>query len=286
MPMRVLPSVGAAAVAVAATVVLAPGASAHGNAPGDNGTIKIHDAKTGAELVKNEPHVCTFYLDAFFFDGLQKADWKIVDQPPTGKEDVVASTGAITLDGSGHGRTGDMTLPDGHYKLLWNFDGEHGKAKQKVFWVDCAAQGGTTTGGTTAGGSTGGGSTAGTTTGGSGDGGTTGGSTTGGSTTGGSDNAGSTSGGSTSGTTTGTTSGSTGGSTAAGGSTSGSTSGGDTSGTASTSSPVAASSSGSTGGSGGSLAETGASVIGVSALAAVLLAVGTVLFRRRGSRQH
>ncbi|HEY3483640.1 MAG TPA: hypothetical protein VGL02_32660, partial [Streptomyces sp.] len=61
--MRVLPSVGAAAVAVAATVLLAPAAYAHGNAPGDNGTIKIHDARTGEELVKNEPHVCTFYLD-------------------------------------------------------------------------------------------------------------------------------------------------------------------------------------------------------------------------------
>ncbi|MBM9504187.1 LPXTG cell wall anchor domain-containing protein [Actinacidiphila acididurans] len=269
--MRVLPSVGAAAVAVAATVVLAPGASAHGNAPGDNGTIKIHDAKTGAELVKNEPHVCTFYLDAFFFDGLQKADWKIVDQPPTGKEDVVASTGAITLDGSGHGRTDDMTLPDGHYKLLWNFDGEHGKAKQKVFWVDCAAEGGTASGGTTDGGSTAG------TTGGSTDGGSTTGTTTGGS------DGGTASGGST----TGTTSGSTGGSTAAGGSTSGSTSGGDTSGTDSTSSPVAASSSGSTGGSGGSLAETGASVAGASVLGVVLLAIGAaVMFRRRGSRQH
>jgi LPXTG-motif cell wall-anchored protein len=185
MPMRVLPPVGAAALAVAATVLLAPAASAHG-APGDNGTIKIHDSKTGEELVKNEPHVCTFYLDAFFFDGLQQADWKIVDQPPTGHDDTIASSGAITLDTAGNGRTGDLTLPkDGHYKLEWDFDGKtKNPRKYKVFWYDCKT--GSTSGGTT-GGSTTGGTTTGGTTGGGTDGGTSvsGGVSTGGSSSGG-----------------------------------------------------------------------------------------------------
>lgn len=140
MPIRVLPPAGAAALAVAASVLLAPAAFAN-DAPGDNGTIKIHDAKTGEELLKNEPHVCAFYLDAFFFDGLQGADWKIVEMPPTGTKDVLATSGAISLDLDGHGRTADMTLPDGHYKLIWNFDGEHGEAKHKVFWTGCAADG-------------------------------------------------------------------------------------------------------------------------------------------------
>jgi hypothetical protein len=135
MAMRVLPLAGAATLVAAVSVLLAPVASA--TAPGDNGTIKIHDAKTGEELVKNEPHVCTFYLDAFHFDGSQQAAWKIVEMPPTGTKGELASSGAITLDAEGHGRTADMTLPDGHYKLEWNFDGEHGKAKQKVFWTDC-----------------------------------------------------------------------------------------------------------------------------------------------------
>jgi len=177
--MRVLPSVGAAAVAVAATVLLAPAASAHTAAPGDNGTVKIHDATTGEELVKNEPHVCRFYLDAFFFDGEQKADWRIVEMPPTGTKGKLATSGELTPGADGHGRTDDMTLPDGHYKLSYTFDDENGKAKQKVFWTDCAddsGSGGTSTGstdgGTGDGGTTDGGTSTGTTGGGTAAGGT------------------------------------------------------------------------------------------------------------------
>jgi hypothetical protein len=244
--MRVSLSLAAAAVAASATFVLAPAASAH-NAPGDNGTIKIHDAKTGEELVKNEPHVCTFYLDAFFFDGRQQAAWKIVDQPPTGHEDVVASTGAITLDAAGHGRTGDLSLPDGHYKLSWNFDGEHGQAKQKVFWVDCADQGGASAGGATSGS----------------DGGSTSGSGSGGST------AGSAGGGASGGVASGGAAGAPAGSPAV----------------ADTSSPAAGG--GSSSQTGGNLAETGASVIGVGGAALVLLVAGAaILLRRRAGRQH
>ncbi|WP_406201547.1 LPXTG cell wall anchor domain-containing protein [Streptomyces sp. NBC_01017] len=134
--------------AVAAAVVLSAPAAAHATAPGDNGTVKIHDATTGEELRKNEPHVCEFYLDAFGFDSVQKVDWHIEAWAPTAavKGETVKS-GALTLDGDGHGRTADMTLADGHYKLFWNFEGEKGSAKHKVFWTDCAdeEQGGGTT---------------------------------------------------------------------------------------------------------------------------------------------
>ncbi|WP_405839600.1 hypothetical protein OG528_17765 [Streptomyces platensis] len=134
--MRPLVSAGTLTAAVAAALLLAP--SAYATAPGDNGTVKIHDAKTGEELRKNEPHVCTFYLDAFGFDGGQQVDWQIESWAPTAdvKGETVKS-GSLTLDGEGHGRTQDQSLPDGHYKLFWNFDGEHGRAKHKVFWTDC-----------------------------------------------------------------------------------------------------------------------------------------------------
>ncbi|MGG7575625.1 hypothetical protein [Streptomyces sirii] len=134
--MRPLVFAGSLTAAVAAPLLLAP--SAYATAPGDNGTVKIHDARTGAELRKNEPHVCTFYLDAFGFDAEQRVDWHIEAWAPTAdvKGETVKS-GALTLDGEGHGRTQDLSLPDGHYKLFWNFDGEHGKAKHKVFWTDC-----------------------------------------------------------------------------------------------------------------------------------------------------
>ncbi|MFF7643684.1 LPXTG cell wall anchor domain-containing protein [Streptomyces canus] len=134
--------------AVASAAFLAVPA-AHATPPGDNGTVKIHDAATGEELRKNEPHVCTFYLDAFGFDAVQEVDWHIEAWAPTAdvKGETVKS-GEITLGSDGHGRTEDLSLPDGHYKLFWNFVGEKGAAKHKVFWTDCADEEGG--GGTTA----------------------------------------------------------------------------------------------------------------------------------------
>ncbi|MFF0082531.1 LPXTG cell wall anchor domain-containing protein [Streptomyces canus] len=144
--MRTLSRVGAVCAVASAAFLVAP--VAHATAPGDNGTVKIHDATTGEELRKNEPHVCTFYLDAFGFDAVQEVDWHIEAWAPTAdvKGETVKS-GEITLDSDGHGRTDDLSLPDGHYKLFWNFEGENGAAKHKVFWTDCEDEEG---GGTTA----------------------------------------------------------------------------------------------------------------------------------------
>jgi hypothetical protein len=133
-------------------VFTAPGAGAQpiaagqgeggGNAPaaknGDNGTVKIHRSTTPVTDRRNQPHVCVFYLDGFGFDPAQAVSWQIKSWPPTGDRSVVAG-GTLTLDSSGNGHTGDMTLQNGHYKLFWTFTGEHGFAKQKVFWVSCAA---------------------------------------------------------------------------------------------------------------------------------------------------
>ena len=143
---------GAALIATVLTLTLAlaaPGAGAQpvapahgGKAPaarnGDNGTVKIHNSATPVTDRRNEPHVCVFYLDAFGFDPGQSVSWQIKSWPPTGNRTVVAS-GVLALDSSGDGHTGDMTLPNGHYKLFWNFNGEKGLAKQKVFWVACGA---------------------------------------------------------------------------------------------------------------------------------------------------
>ena len=123
-----------------------PSATAHshdgGGVPaaknGDNGTVKIHRSTTPVADRRNQPHVCSFYLDAFGFDPGQSVSWQIKSWPPTGDRTVAAS-GVLSLDSNGAGHTGDMTLPDGHYKLFWNFRGEKGFAKQKVFWVACGA---------------------------------------------------------------------------------------------------------------------------------------------------
>ena len=140
---------GAALVTTGITFALgAPGAGArptaappgHGKAPaainGDNGTVKIHNSSTPVTDRRNEPHVCVFYLDAFGFDPGQSVSWQIKSWPPTGNRAVV-DQGTLTLDSAGGGRTSDQALPNGHYKLFWTFAGEHGAAKQKVFWVSC-----------------------------------------------------------------------------------------------------------------------------------------------------
>jgi hypothetical protein len=145
----IVPAGAALTAAVLILALAAPGAGAQpiapargGKAPaarnGDNGTVKIHNSTTPVTDRRNEPHVCVFYLDAFGFDPAQSVSWQIKSWPPTGDRAVVAS-GALALDSSGNGHTGDMTLANGHYKLFWNFAGEHGFAKQKVFWVSCPA---------------------------------------------------------------------------------------------------------------------------------------------------
>ncbi|WP_112470998.1 LPXTG cell wall anchor domain-containing protein [Streptomyces triticisoli] len=143
--MRTPTRVGVLAAACSVALLTVP--VAHAAPPGDNGTVKIHDASTDEELRRNEPHVCTFYLDAFVFDGGQQVNWHIERWAPTaGVKGETVLSDSLTLDASGHGRTEDLSLPDGHYKLFWNFDGQKGSAKHKVFWTDCgdSAEGGTT----------------------------------------------------------------------------------------------------------------------------------------------
>lgn len=138
MPLRVT---FGALLAAGLLAIGAPLASAHSGphaepGGGDNGTVKVHRSTTSAQDMRNQPKVCEFYLVGFHFDGQQAVSWQIKSWPPTGDRTVVKS-GALGLDQDGWGRTEDMSLPDGHYKLYWNFAGEKGRAKQKVFWVRC-----------------------------------------------------------------------------------------------------------------------------------------------------
>ncbi|HEV2088669.1 MAG TPA: hypothetical protein VGR21_10185 [Cryptosporangiaceae bacterium] len=123
--------------AASASAAEPPNAVPAVDAPGDNGDVKIHDVTTDAEDPRNEPKVCEFYLLGLNFDAGQQIRWIIVEGPPFKEDANIVLSGTLTLDDEGEGRTINYTLPDGHYKLYWNFVGENGFAKQKVFKVDC-----------------------------------------------------------------------------------------------------------------------------------------------------
>jgi LPXTG-motif cell wall-anchored protein len=131
-----------AAALTASAALTGTGAAAQPAPPnpapaGDNGTVKVHRSTTAADDPRNEPHVCGFYLAGFNFDPAERVGWRIVEWAPTGSKEAVKINGTLVLDANGHGRTTDLSLADGHYKLYWNFAGENGFAKQKVFWVEC-----------------------------------------------------------------------------------------------------------------------------------------------------
>ncbi|MGW3819459.1 hypothetical protein [Streptomyces sp. NPDC005046] len=119
-------------LAVAGTALL--GAPAAVAAPGDNGDVKVHDSGTGFDDPREDPKVCHFYLDGFNFDPGQQVTWFIVTQPLAA--DGANLRGSLDLP-SGHGRTPELTLPDGQYKLTWRFVGQNGAGKSKVFKVEC-----------------------------------------------------------------------------------------------------------------------------------------------------
>lgn len=105
---------------------------------GNNGDVKIHDTTTAVADHRNEPHVCSFYIDGFNFDGGSSGTWRIERWAPTGSGVQTGGTwGPADSKGNWHSIT--MTLPDGHYKLFFEQTGAPGGEKQKVFWVECTA---------------------------------------------------------------------------------------------------------------------------------------------------
>ncbi|MFC8783742.1 hypothetical protein ACWD6Q_21120 [Streptomyces nigra] len=111
-------------------------------APGDNGTLKVHTApwdgvaRTPYGDAIDEPRVCRFYLDAANFETVTAVTWNIVTAPtvPSG----ATLNGTLNLR-NGIGHTEDLTLPDGQYRLTWEFTGATATNREKTFTVDCRA---------------------------------------------------------------------------------------------------------------------------------------------------
>ena len=121
---------------VAALLLLALGVpSSVAAAPGNNGTLKIHDAFEPDPVIKNEPHVdCPFHAHFFFADPDQEGDWWIQEWSPSDKGTLVWD-GSYDTGSDGEYVTGTISLDAGHYKIFW--EGSTGKTiKHKAFWVD------------------------------------------------------------------------------------------------------------------------------------------------------
>ena len=128
-------------------------ASADPNAPGNNGTIKIHESPGEREpAMANDPHVCLFHIHGFKFDNKSTGEAWIESWPPTGNRTQVWH-GNWSADNTGEWRTADITLANGHYKAYAKQMNEAtpGGDKQKVFWVECGPTGGTGSTGSTGG---------------------------------------------------------------------------------------------------------------------------------------
>ena len=151
--------------------------------PGNKGTVKIHQDTTADDDRRNEPKVCEFRIIGFGFPEDSDIELSIEGHggPNAGTGSFTATIDADDLTDAGDWAIDGPTLPDGMYKLSADNTTAPGKAKHKVFKVDCEEAPAAGTDGTTDEGTTGG-DTGGTTTGGDTTGGTTGGDTPGGTT--------------------------------------------------------------------------------------------------------
>jgi hypothetical protein len=131
-----------AAVLAALLALLVGGmlAGSQAAAPGNDGTVKIHDGASEVEpIVRNQPHVCTFHLHFFFADPAQAGEWEILSWAPTGNRAVVLA-GTYLTDAAGEDRNpaapATYALVEGHYRLQWEGRNER-QIKHKMFWVEC-----------------------------------------------------------------------------------------------------------------------------------------------------
>lgn len=106
---------------------------------GNNGTLKIMDAGSQSEFPDNEPKVCSWFYEGFYFDPTQAGYIEVDGQGQTTYGPVVVAD--VVAGADGYFKSGLQSLPDGHYKatLYEKPVGENGgKSKSKVFKVECS----------------------------------------------------------------------------------------------------------------------------------------------------
>jgi len=135
-----------AALIFAAVMTSGLTSSAFAQAPGNNGTIKVHEQGTPNLTESNDPKVCSFNIEGFSFDAGQTGYLIFTVQggdQPTGQAVGPYAFGPVSADGTFASQY--FNLIDGHYKVtLYGKDSKGQvdynnqlKAKSKVFKVSC-----------------------------------------------------------------------------------------------------------------------------------------------------
>jgi hypothetical protein len=127
------------AALIAAFVLIVTAAAVSADAPGNNGTVKVH---SGGETeppvdIRNEPHVtCPFHGHFYFGDSEQSGNWWITDAAGN-----AVAGGSYDADANGEARTAAIFQPAGHYSLNWEGFSDL-TTKHKTFWVEGDCDGG------------------------------------------------------------------------------------------------------------------------------------------------
>lgn len=125
------------------------GGQGTGEAPGNRGTVKIHEVGTPEDDRRNEPHVCDFEIVGFGFPDDASLEITIEGHggPNAGPGTFASTVAADQLSDTGDWVVDGPTLADGMYKLSVENTTAPGGPKQKVFKVDCPDEGGPVVGG-------------------------------------------------------------------------------------------------------------------------------------------
>lgn len=107
-------------------------------APGNNGTLKIHEQGTPSGTEDNDPKVCVFNVEGFGFDVAQTGMLSFTVQGGDGPQGTPAGPYSFgPTDASGFYATQYFTLDPGHYLATLTAPDGTTKAKSKVFKVTC-----------------------------------------------------------------------------------------------------------------------------------------------------
>ena len=133
----------------------APVAHADEEAPGNRGTVKVHETGTPDDDRRNEPKFCDFRIVGFGFP--EDADLEIHIEghggPNSGPDTFDGTVTPDQLSDDGDWAIDGPTLADGMYKLYVENTTAPGGAKQKVFKIDCPDETAAVAGDTAVGGS-------------------------------------------------------------------------------------------------------------------------------------